>query len=77
VSPSAKVPPGQTVVQLRIGLDGVAPDVWRRLLVPGSVPLAKMHEMFQAVTGWTNSHLHSFTVGNALYGMHFDDDPDE
>lgn len=26
--------------------------------------------------GWTNSHLHSFTIGGQLYGMHFDDYPE-
>jgi hypothetical protein len=33
--------------------------------------------MFQAAMGWTNSHLHSFTIDGRLYGMHFDDWPDE
>jgi hypothetical protein len=27
--------------------------------------------------GWTNSHLHQFRIGDVLYGMHFDDWPDE
>jgi hypothetical protein len=27
--------------------------------------------------GWTDSHLHSFRVGDALYGMQFDDYPPE
>ena len=47
------------------------------MLVPGSVRLAKLHDIFQAAMGWTNSHLHNFTIGGELYGMHFDDYPDE
>jgi len=68
----------QNVFRLRITLEDVTPTVWRRLLVPGGVPLAKLHHMFQAAMGWTNSHLHSFTIGDELYGMHADDyDEDE
>lgn len=66
-------PPGQSAFRLRITLDEVVPTVWRRLLVPGSVRLAKLHGMFQAAMGWTDSHLHSFEIGGQLYGMHFDD----
>lgn len=35
--------------------------------------MAKLHEMFQAAMGWTNSRLHQFGVGEALYGTQFDD----
>ena len=69
-------PPGQGVFQLRITLVDVEPAVWRRLLVPAAVRLAKLHEMFQAAMGWTNSHLHSFTIGDDRYGMQFDEYPE-
>jgi hypothetical protein len=45
--------------------------------VPGSIRLSKLHDFFQAAMGWTNSHLHSFTIGDQLYGMQFDDYPEE
>ncbi len=67
----------QPVFQLRIQLEEVTPTVWRRLLVPGGVRLAKLHEIFQAAMGWTNSHLHCFTIGDELYGMQIEDYPDE
>jgi hypothetical protein len=69
-------PPGQGVFQLRITLVDVEPTVWRRLLVPAAVRLAKLHDMFQAAMGWTNSHLHSFTIGDDRYGMQFDEYPE-
>ncbi len=69
--------PGQSVFRLRVTLGEVVPTVWRRLLVPGSVRLAKLHGMFQAAMGWTDSHLHSFTIGAQLFGMHFDDYPED
>ena len=70
-------PPAQSVFRLRVTLHEVVPEVWRRVLVPGSVRLAKLHDVFQVAMGWTNSHLHSFTIDGQLYGMHFDDYPDE
>jgi len=65
------------VVQLRIVLDAVEPVVWRRVLVPGSVRLDKLHRMLQAAMGWQDSHLHSFRIGDQLFGMQFDDYPDD
>lgn len=70
-------PPAQSVFRVRITLDDVVPTVWRRVLVPGAVRLAKLHHIFQAAMGWTDSHLHAFTIGDQLYGMHFDDYPEE
>ena len=70
-------PPGQSVVQLRVQLAEVHPPVWRRLVVPGSVRLAKLHSVLQAAMGWTDSHLHSFRIGDELYGMQFDEHPED
>ena len=62
---------------LRITLDEVTPTVWRRLLVPGGIRLAKLHDVFQAAMGWTNSHLHCFTIGSQRFGPQFDDYPED
>jgi len=66
-----------TVFQLRISLDEVQPEVWRRLLVPGAFQLSKLHDVFQVAMGWTDSHLHSFTIADELYGSQDDDDFEE
>jgi hypothetical protein len=71
------VPPGQPVFQLRLTLEDVTPTVWRRLLVPGSVRLDKLHLIFQAAMGWDGYHLHCFEIGEARFGMHFDDFPED
>jgi hypothetical protein len=55
----------------------INPVVWRRVLVPGAVRMAKLSEMLLAAMGWTNSHLHAFRVGDRLYGVCFDDYPEE
>ena len=58
-------------------LADVNPVVWRRVLVPGAVRMAKLSEMLLAAMGWTNSHLHAFRVGEKRYGMCFDEYPED
>jgi hypothetical protein len=59
--------------QLRIELLGVTPTVWRRLTVPESIKLPKLHKVFQTALGWTNSHLHEFHICGTKFS---DPDPD-
>ncbi|MGD0084963.1 MAG: plasmid pRiA4b ORF-3 family protein [Acidimicrobiales bacterium] len=71
-------PPAKpNVFEMRIALLDYRPEIWRRVLVPGSVRLDKLHLIFQDVMGWTNSHLHAFRMSGALYGMQFDDYPED
>ena len=69
-------PPEQLTLQLLVELDEVTPTVWRRILVPAGVRMSRLHDMIQAAMGWTNSHLHAFTVGDARFGMCFDEHPE-
>ncbi len=64
-------PPPPTRVQLLVTLSDSDPLVWRRLAVPRTMTLAKLHRVLQAALGWTDSHLHQFVVGDTVYG-----DPD-
>jgi hypothetical protein len=57
-------------------LADVNPVVWRRVLVPGAVRMAKLSEMVLATMGWTNSHLHAFRLGERRIGMCFDEYPE-
>ncbi len=65
-------PPGQSVFRLRIQLNDVDSVIWHRLLVPGSVQMAKLADILLAAMGWSNSHLHAFMAGDRRYGMNFD-----
>jgi Plasmid pRiA4b ORF-3-like protein len=65
--------PGR-IYQLKITLDGSKPPIWRRVEVADTVTLAKLHMIIQAAMGWTDSHLHMFTVGGTTYGV---PDPDD
>jgi hypothetical protein len=57
------------VLRLKVTLAEVEPAVWRRLLVPAEMTLAKLHSVLQAAMGWTNSHLHCFEVAGRRIGM--------
>lgn len=57
------------IFQLKIGLAGIRPPVWRRVLVPGEIDLGELNDVIQTAFGWTNSHLHEFEIGKARYGV--------
>lgn len=57
------------VYELYVQLEGIEPPIWRRLLVPSTIKLSKLHDLLQLVMGWTNSHLHSFHIGERDFGM--------
>jgi hypothetical protein len=56
------------IFQLRVTLDGITPEIWRRVLVPGGYTLDRVHRVIQHTMGWSNCHLHSFDIGGVLYG---------
>ena len=58
---------GIQIYELKLEMLEVEPLIWRRLLVPGSITLAQLHEVIQTAMGWTNSHLHEFVVGEHSY----------
>ncbi len=61
------------VYQLKITLKGIRPPIWRRILVPSTMTLPRLHQAIQISMGWTDSHLHQFIVGRTRFGM---PDPD-
>jgi hypothetical protein len=68
--------PARTLVQLRVELQHVKPAIWRRLLVPAPITLARLHQVLQIAMGWTDSHLHEFEIGGTRYGIPDPDWPD-
>jgi hypothetical protein len=49
-----------TVHQLKIGLQGAAPPLWRRLQIPSAASLGFLHVVIQQTFGWNGYHLHRF-----------------
>ncbi len=54
--------------QLKVSLRYCEPLIWRRIQVPGSMSLSRLHDLIQLCMGWTDIHLHQFVIGNNLYG---------
>ena len=61
------------IYQLKVTLTASKPPIWRRIQVPSDTRLGKLHRILQVVMGWTDSHLHQFSVGQTAYGV---PDPD-
>jgi hypothetical protein len=57
------------IYELHVELEDIEPIIWRRILVPAKITLPKLHDLLQLTMGWTNSHLHSFEIGDRTFGM--------
>jgi hypothetical protein len=63
------------VYRLKVTLKGSKPPIWRRLEVPGDFTLGELHRILQVAMGWTDSHLHSFKIGETYFQPEPDVDP--
>ena len=52
---------------LKIRLLEIEPEIWRRFVVPADITLDRLHDVIQIVMGWSDSHLHEFTIGKRRY----------
>jgi hypothetical protein len=66
--PKAATAPGR-VYQLKLTLKGLKPPIWRRVEVADEITLARLHQIIQVAMGWTDSHLHMFSLGQTSYGV--------
>jgi hypothetical protein len=57
------------IARLKITLDDVKPVVVRRIEVPLTLRLDRLHLAIQAAMGWTNSHLYEILAGGVGWGM--------
>jgi hypothetical protein len=61
--------PVDSVLQVKISLLGTSkPPVWRRLLIPATIRLDRLHHVIQAAMGWQDCHMHAFADGSCEYG---------
>jgi hypothetical protein len=54
--------------QLYVELEDVRPKVWRRLLVPLTIELPRLHVMLLCGMGWDGGHVHELVFGRDHYG---------
>ena len=52
---------------LKIRLLDIEPTIWRRFVVPAPITLGRLHDVIQIVMGWTDGHLHEFSIGKKRY----------
>lgn len=74
--PRSKMAPrmkSQSVYQLKITLRDIRPPIWRRVQVRSDITLGHLHWVIQFAMGWTNSHLHSFSIQGVDYSMSMPD----
>ena len=57
------------VLQLRLSIEGIKPEIWRRIQVTSDFTLARLHRVIQAVMDWQDYHLHQFTFAGREYGV--------
>lgn len=57
------------VVVLRVEIEGISPPIWRRIAIDSTATLRELHHVIQAAFGWTDAHLHEFTVEDQTYAM--------
>jgi hypothetical protein len=60
------------IARLKITLDDVTPQILRRIEVPVTIRLDRLHLAIQAAMGWTNTHLYEIRAGDIGWG-----EPDE
>jgi hypothetical protein len=58
----------ETIYRMRVDLCHTDPPIWRRIEVP-DCSLAELHGVIQAAMGWTDSHLHEFTINKETYSI--------
>lgn len=51
------------ILRVRVDLDHAEPPIWRRLDLRSNLPLDVVHQVLQQAFGWTDSHLHRFSLG--------------
>jgi hypothetical protein len=64
--PPAVAPMAGDIFRLKIALEYIRPQVWRRVEVPDCT-LEGLHEVIQTVTPWDSSHLWCFDDGRHRY----------
>ena len=64
-----KIASSQDIYQIKVTLLGTKPPIWRRLLVPSTLSLARLHDVLQTAMGWAGGHMHEFRTADRHFGI--------
>jgi len=64
---AGRSPEAKNVIQLKVSLDFIEPEIWRRIAVPDYWSLGDLHRVIQISMGWHNCHLHRFEIDGLNY----------
>jgi hypothetical protein len=64
-----KIASSQDIYQIKVTLRGTKPPIWRRLLVPSSLTLTRLHDVLQTAMGWSDGHMHEFRTADRHFGI--------
>lgn len=56
-----------SVLQLRLSVKNVKPEIWRKVLVSSDITLERLHTILQVLMGWRNAHLYAFVISKRRY----------
>jgi hypothetical protein len=59
----------ERIARVRIVLDDIEPEIWRRVEVPLDFSPKGLHDVIQGAMGWLDYHLYEFAVGDKIYGL--------
>jgi hypothetical protein len=62
------------MLQFRVSVKDVKPEIWRRVLVSSDTTLAGLHTIMQILMGWNDSHLYAFVIDKKRYSPATSDD---
>jgi Plasmid pRiA4b ORF-3-like protein len=72
-TPKSPEPPARaaevTVHRMKVTLRGSQPPIWRRLEVPSTFSLEKLHYVIQDAFGWEEAHMWVFDTSMGRYGV--------
>ncbi len=66
-SKSLKSQSSPSVFILKVELVDSEPLIWRRIYIDGRTRLNAFHHILQAAMGWSDAHLHEFTIREKRY----------
>jgi hypothetical protein len=62
------------MLQFRVSVNDVKPEIWRRVLVSSNTTLAGLHRVLQILMGWNDTHLYAFVINKRRYSPATGDD---